>query len=155
MVEVKRLCINYKTLEEFQKFREVGQEELSMQEDLEANIIENDSESPFYGIYDQDRLIGRMSLYPIDSKYDRYFEPAQDYYELWKLEVLPEYRGQSLGSQMVRFAQSFGMPIKTNARCRSDHFWQKLGFTAVKYNPQRDRGENPYVWLPAGTQLQE
>jgi hypothetical protein len=50
MYEVKRLRINYKTLEEFQKFREFGLEELSMKEDLEANIVENDSESPCYGI---------------------------------------------------------------------------------------------------------
>ena len=34
-----------------------------MLEELQANIIENDSESPFYGIYYGGSLIARMSLY--------------------------------------------------------------------------------------------
>jgi GNAT superfamily N-acetyltransferase len=155
MFEVKRLQINYKTLEEFQMFREFGLEELSMKEDLEANIVENDSESPFYGIYDNDLLVARMSLYKIDGKYDRYFQPAQDYYELWKLEVLPDYREKDYGTALVDHAKSFGSPIKTNSRCRADQFWLKMGFTPVKYNPMRDRGENPYVWLPENVDLQD
>ncbi|WP_139489976.1 N-acetyltransferase [Brevibacillus dissolubilis] len=155
MYEVKRLRINYKTLEEFQRFREFGLEELSMKEDLEANIVENDSDSPFYGIYDDGRLVARMSMYKIDGKYDRYFEPAQDYFELWKFEVLPEYRGKDMGTALVEHAKSFGLPIKTNSRCRADEFWNKMGFVAVKYNPVRDRGENPYVWLPEGVTMQE
>lgn len=60
-VKVERLKINYKTLEEFQKFREYGLEELSMLDDLRQNIIENDSDSPFYGIYADNQLIARMS----------------------------------------------------------------------------------------------
>ncbi|MFP3491022.1 GNAT family N-acetyltransferase, partial [Staphylococcus sp. SIMBA_130] len=44
---VRPLVINYKTLEEFKKFKEFGIQELSMMEDLQDNIIENDSESPF------------------------------------------------------------------------------------------------------------
>jgi GNAT superfamily N-acetyltransferase len=155
MYEVKRLHINYKTLEEFQKFREYGLEELSMKEDLEANIIENDADSPFYGIYVDDRLVARMSLYRIDAKYDRYFLPQQDYLELWKLEVLPDYRGKDLGTALVNHAKSFGLPVKTNSRCRTEEFWRKMGFTPVKYNPLRDRGENPYVWLPKGVGLQK
>ena len=137
MFEVRRLQINYKTLEEFQKFREFGLEELSMKEDLEANIVENDSESPFYGIYDNDLLVARMSLYKIDGKYDRYFQPAQDYYELWKLEVLPDYRSKDYGTALVNHAKSFGAPIKTNSRCRADEFWLKMGFTPVKYNRRK------------------
>ncbi|MBO8171157.1 MAG: N-acetyltransferase [Bacillaceae bacterium] len=153
--EVKRLYINYKTLEEFQQFREYGLEELSMLEDLQANIVEDDSESPFYGIYDGNRLIARMSLYPIDAKYDRYFYPPQTYYELWKLEVLPEYRKQGYGTALVEYAKSLGKPIKTNSRCRADEFWKKMGFVPVKYNPIRDRGENPYIWLPEGVESQD
>lgn len=153
--EVKRLLINYKTLEEFQQFREYGLEELSMLEDLQANIVENDSESPFYGIYDGNRLIARMSLYRIDGKYDRYFSPPQDYYELWKLEVLPDYRDQDYGTVLVDYAKSLGLPIKTNSRCRADEFWRKMGFISVKYDPVRDRGENPYIWAPTGVNVQE
>lgn len=152
--QVVRLKINYKTLEEFQKFREYGLQELSMLEDLQANIIENDSHSPFYGIYVDDQLVARISLYRIDGKYDRYFEPPQDYFELWKLEVLPQYREKDYGTALVNHAKSLGLPIKTNARCRSDQFWLKMGFQPANYDPGRDRGENPFVWVPAGVQLQ-
>ena len=62
---------------------------LSMLEDLQENIIENDSDSPFYGIYFGEKLVARMSLYRVDAKYDQYFHHLQDYLELWKLEVLP------------------------------------------------------------------
>jgi len=152
-VKVERLKINYKTLEEFQKFREYGLEELSMLDDLRQNIIENDSDSPFYGIYADNQLIARMSLYRIDGKYDRYFHPPQDYFELWKLEVLPKYRNQDYGTALVNHAKNMGLPIKTNSRCRADEFWLKMGFRPVKYNPIRDRGENPYFWTPEGVSL--
>ncbi|WP_085524084.1 N-acetyltransferase [Tuberibacillus sp. Marseille-P3662] len=147
---VQRLLINFKTLEEFKKFREYGAQELSMLEDLEANFIENDSESPFYGIYFGDKLVARMSLYKVNKKYDSYFEPPQDYLELWKVEVLPGYQGQKYGRALIDFAKSFNLPIKTNARNQSHHFWDKMEFEPITYNTQRDRGENPYVWFPSG-----
>jgi GNAT superfamily N-acetyltransferase len=152
---VERLKINYKTLEEFTKFHEYGLPELSMLDDLQANMIENDSLSPFYGIYRDGQLAARISLYRVDAKYDRYFHPAQDHYEIWKLEVLPQYRGQGLGQALVAYAKSLGLPIKTNARRRSDPFWVKMGFVPVHYDPARDRGESPYVWLPAGAELRD
>jgi GNAT superfamily N-acetyltransferase len=152
---VRPLVINYKTLEEFKKFKEFGIQELSMMEDLQDNIIENDSESPFYGIYYGDKLVARMSLYRIDGKYDRYFDPPQDYLELWKLEVLPQYHNRDYGSTLVNFAKTFNLPVKTNARQGSGEFWDKMGFEAVTYQPERDRGENPYVWYPEGVTEQE
>jgi GNAT superfamily N-acetyltransferase len=153
--QVKRLLVNYKTLEEFKKFKEYGIQELSMLEDLQHNIIENDSESPFYGIYYGNKLVARMSLYKIEGVYDRYFEPAQEYYELWKLEVLPQYQRKGFGSALVNFAKSSNLPIKTNGRQMSGGFWEKMGFQSVTYNPERDRGENPYVWYPEGVSEQE
>jgi GNAT superfamily N-acetyltransferase len=148
--KVEKLKINYKTLEEFKKFREYGHQELSMLEDLEANIVENDSDSPFYGIYFGDKLVARMSLYQVKKQFDRYFEPAQDYLELWKLEVLPDYQGKGYGKTLVEFAKGLGLPIKTNPRVKSQDFWDKMGFTPVHYDMERDRGENPLVWYPAG-----
>jgi GNAT superfamily N-acetyltransferase len=148
--KVERLKINYKTLDEFKKFRQYGHQELSMLEDFQANLIENDSESPFYGIYFGEMLVARMSLYQIEAKFDRYFAPPQDYLELWKLEVLPDYQGKGYGSSLVEFAKSFGLPIKTNGRVNSSDFWDSMGFSPVTYEVERDRGENPFVWFPKG-----
>lgn len=153
--KVEHLRINYKTLEEFNKFREIGLQELSMMEELETNMVENDSESPFYGIYLGNKLIARMNLYRRDARFDLYFEPAQDYLELWKLEVLPDYQKKGYGAQMVEFAKSFGLPIKTNPRVQSHGFWEKMGFEKVTYDMERDLGENPLVWYPEGVTEQK
>lgn len=152
--KVEKLKVNYKTLEEFKRFKEYGLQELSMFEDLEANIIENDSASPFYGIYFGTLLVARMSLYRADAKFDRYFDPPQDYLELWKLEVLPDYQNKGYGHALVEYAKSFGLPIKTNPRVKSQEFWTKMGFTIVDYDMERDLGENPVIWHPAGVKEQ-
>ncbi|MGZ4032033.1 MAG: N-acetyltransferase [Tumebacillaceae bacterium] len=148
MPQIQRLQINYKTLEEFKKFRENGLEELSMLEDLRANLIEDDSVSPFYGIYEDGKLVARISLYRIAAKYNQYVEPATDFLELMKLEVLPGYKGKGYGSALVEFAKTQDLPIKTNVRLGAQDFFLKLGFKPVKYDPVRDRGENPYIWQP-------
>ncbi len=148
--KVVPLQINFKTMEDFKRFREYGLAELSMLEDLQANIIEDYVDSPFYGIYDGNDLVARTSLYKVEAKYDRYFNPSQNYFELFKLEVLPEYRGKKLGETLVKFAKSLGHPIKTNARNGSQNFWTKMDFIPVKYDASRDRGENPYLWHPDG-----
>lgn len=151
-VVIEKLKVNYKTLEEFKRFKEYGIQELSMIEDLEANIIENDSESPFYGIYFGDKLVARMSMYQISSKYNRYFDPLVDYLEIWKLEVLPDYQGKGYGTALVEFAKQKAMPIKTNPRINSREFWKKMGFNPVSYELDRDLGENPLIWFPEGIQ---
>jgi GNAT superfamily N-acetyltransferase len=148
LTKVERLLINYKTLEEFKKFKEYGLQELSMLEDLQANIVENDSDSPFYGIYYGDKLVARMSLYRFDKKLDKYFDPPQDYLELWKLEVLSDYQRKGFGEALVNYAKSFNLPIKTNPRVKSEDFWNKMGFKPVTYDMERDLGENPLVWSP-------
>lgn len=147
-VKVEKLLINYKTLEEFTRFKEYGHQELSMLEDLQSNIVENNSQSPFYGIYFGDTLIARMSLYRVDKKYDKYFDPAQDYLELWKLEVLPHYRGKGYGKKLVEYAKGYNLPIKTNPRINSHGFWEKMGFQKANYEMERDLGQNPLLWLP-------
>jgi GNAT superfamily N-acetyltransferase len=152
--KVERLKINYKTLEEFKRFRQYGHQELSMLEDLQGNLVDNDSDSPFYGIYFGDKLVARMSLYRIEAKFDRYFDPPQDYFELWKLEVLPDYQGKGFGTALVEFAKSCGLPIKTNGRINSSDFWASMGFSPVTYEVERDRGENPFVWFPEGVKEQ-
>lgn len=153
-VEVERLLINFRTIEEFKKFKQYGVQELSMKEDLEHDMIENNSESPFYGIYFGDSLVARMSLYKVKAKYDYYFEPKQDYLELWKLEVLEGYRRRGFGEELVEYAKSFNLPVKTNARVNSHDFWERMGFQPAHYEVDRDFGENPYIWLPEGVSEQ-
>jgi len=148
--KVEKLLVNYKTLEEFKAFKEYGLQELSMLEDLESNIIENDSVSPFYGIYFGNKLVARMSLYRVDKKFNKYFEPAQDYLELWKLEVLPAYQNKGYGKALVDYAKSYNLPIKTNPRVKSSAFWEKMGFKPATYHMERDLGENPLLWFPEG-----
>lgn len=151
-IKVEKLLINFKTLEKFKRFREYGNQELTMMEDLQNKIIENNSKSPFYGIYIGDNLIARMSLYEVSKKYDYYFEPAQDFLTLWKLEVLPDYQGKGYGKALVDYAKSFGLPIKTSPRINSHSFWEKMGFIKAHYEVERDLGENPLLWLPEGVQ---
>ncbi|UOQ93073.1 N-acetyltransferase [Halobacillus shinanisalinarum] len=152
---VQPLLVNYKTLEEFKRFKEYGNQELTMLEDLESNIVENDSESPFYGIYFGNALVARMSLYRVQAKYDSYFLPPQDYLALWKLEVLPDHRNQGYGKALVDFAKSFDLPIKTNPRIKSHSFWEKMDFQKAHYDVERDLGENPLIWLPSGVEERE
>ncbi|MFG6118139.1 N-acetyltransferase [Thalassobacillus sp. B23F22_16] len=154
-LQVERLLVNYKTLEEFKRFKEYGNQELSMLEDLQSNIVENDSESPFFGIYYGNALVARMSLYRVGAKYDQYFNPPQDYHELWKLEVLPDYRGKGYGKALVDFAKSYDLPLKTNPRINSHGFWEKMGFQKAHYEMERDLGENPLIWMPAGVEEKE
>ncbi|WP_430786132.1 N-acetyltransferase [Virgibacillus flavescens] len=149
-IKVEKLLINYKTLEKFKHFKAYGNQELSMLEDLQSNIVENDSESPFYGIYYGNNLVARMSLYKVTAKYDAYFHPKQDYLELWKLEVLPDYRGKGYGRALVEFAKQDKLPIKTNPRINSQGFWEEMDFQKAKYEMERDLGENPYIWMPDG-----
>lgn len=148
VLKIERLLINFKTLEEFKRFKEYGMQELSMLEDLQDNIIENDSTSPFYGIYFGDKLVARMSLYQVNGGANPYFDQRQDFLELWKLEVLPGYQNNGYGKALVDFAKSFRMPIRTNSRMKSADFWDKMNFEPVKYDMARDKGENPYIWHP-------
>ncbi|WP_152656486.1 N-acetyltransferase [Oceanobacillus sp. CFH 90083] len=151
-VKIENLLINFKTLEKFKRFREYGNQELTMMEDLQNKIIENNSKSPFYGIYIGDNLIARMSLYEVSKKYDFYFDPPQDYLTLWKLEVLPDYQGKGYGKALVDFAKSFKLPIKTSPRINSHDFWEKMDFIKPHYEVERDLGENPLLWLPEGVE---
>jgi len=149
-IKVERLLINYKTLDMFKRFKAYGNQELSMHEELQNKFIENNIESPFYGIYYANNLAARMCLYEMDKQYDHYFEPPQDYLTLWKLEVLPYYRGRGYGKALVEFAKSFHLPIKTNPLINSQGFWEKMGFQKAHYDMHRDLGENPLIWLPDG-----
>src|SRR5699024_11429002 len=62
-IKVRKHLINYKTLEAFKRFKAYCNQELSMLEDLESNMVQHDSKTHFYGIYYGDNLVARMILH--------------------------------------------------------------------------------------------
>lgn len=62
MSEIKRLEINYKTDELFENFRVFGNKDLYMVNELNGQMIDASSDSPFYGIFVGDQLGARMAL---------------------------------------------------------------------------------------------
>jgi len=155
MAEVKNLAINYKTAEDFKKFREYGAQELQMTKELEGNMIDADINSPFYGIYVGDNLAARMCLYTKKDNNQPIFDPPQEYMVIWKLEVLEKYQGKGFGSEMIDYAKSFKMPIKAISRQNARPFFEKHGFETLKYDIERDMADDPLVWYPKGYVLNQ
>lgn len=147
MMPIEKLSINFKTLEDFKSFKEYGNQELQMLDDLRSSIIENDCKhSPFYGIYYGDKLIARMSLYHTDKKFDYLFDDKRDYLLLSKLEVLPQYRERGFGKKLIEYAKSFNLTIITSPRVNSEGFWNKMGF--MPFTPIKEMPEKLLVWYP-------
>ncbi|WP_309087014.1 GNAT family N-acetyltransferase [Domibacillus sp.] len=138
---VENLKMNFKTMEEFKSFKEYGLEELSMIEELQTSMVEDNTDSPFYGIYYGDRLAARMCLY-IRRDTSNLVPGNDQYVEIWKLEVLPAFQKKGLGALLVQFAKSFELPIMTKPRVKSQSFWEKVDFKPVSENSTR------LIWLP-------
>ena len=119
MSNVKRLDINYKTDELFEDFRNFGNEDLYLVDELRGEMIDASSDSPFYGIYVGDRLGARMALYRKGEVEEVYFSDFDDYNILWKLEVLRDFQGRGYGEALLDFAKEQGQPIKVIARNQS------------------------------------
>lgn len=142
--EVVNLRVNYKTLDEFMKFNEFSYGDFSMTEDLKAGIIEDPSESPFYGIYFGGTLVARMSLYRIESLDNQ----GQEYLFLKKLEVLPKYQNKGFGKALVNFAKEFNLPIKTIGKLQAKDFWLKMGFSEIDEQTMKEFDESVFIWIP-------
>ena len=155
MSEIKRLPINYKTTEEFKKFREYGTQELQMQEELEGNMIDADTDSPFYGIYVGENLAARMCLFKKEDTDQPIFEPPHDYLVIWKLEVLEKYRGRGFGTALIDYVKKQGMPIKAISRQNARSFFEKHGFETLKYDIERDLADDALIWYPEGYSLKQ
>ncbi|WP_203362216.1 N-acetyltransferase [Bacillus sp. REN10] len=134
---VENLKVNFKTIEEFKSFKEYGLEELSMLEELQVTMVEDNANSPFYGIYYGNRLAARMCLYVKQDRTNLLSGRSDKYLEIWKLEVLPEFQHKGFGLRLVEFAKSFNLPILTRARVKSHSFWEKMNFTPLSENSSR------------------
>ncbi|SCS98164.1 N-acetyltransferase [Staphylococcus caeli] len=146
MSNVKRLDINYKTDELFEDFRNFGNEDLYLVDELRGEMIDASSDSPFYGIYVGDRLGARMALYRKGEVEETYFPDFDDYNVLWKLEVLRDFQDRGYGKALLDFAKEQGLPIKVIARNQSKPFFIKHGFTDLEA-VNRD-GHDVLVWKP-------
>ncbi|MDW5471936.1 N-acetyltransferase [Staphylococcus equorum] len=146
MSNVKRLDINYKTDELFEDFRNFGNKDLYMVDELRGEMIDASSDSPFYGIRIGDRLGARMALYRKGDVEEVYFPDFDDYNVLWKLEVLNDFQNRGYGKELLNFAKKQGLPIKVIARNQSKEFFIKQGFKDV--NAVNKDGHDVLVWTP-------
>ncbi|MFK2824900.1 GNAT family N-acetyltransferase [Bacillus sp. B190/17] len=142
-ITVENLKMNFKTMDEFKSFKEYGLEELSMLEEFQIYMIEDNASSPFYGIYYGDKLAARMCLYVKKNGADLLEDGSEKYLEIWKLEVLPQYQHKGLGLKLVDFAKSFNLPILTRPKVKSHTFWEKAGFTSLSESSSR------LIWDPS------
>ncbi|OKL37222.1 N-acetyltransferase [Domibacillus mangrovi] len=146
-LNVENLKMNFKTIEEFKSFKEYGLEELSMLEELHISMVEDNTTSPFYGIYYGDRLAARMCLYVREDKLNL-IPTSEKYLEIWKLEVLPAFQHKGFGLMLVEFAKSFHLPIMTKPRVKSQSFWKKMNFVPVSETSTR------LIWDPNAVDTQ-
>lgn len=146
MSNVKRLDINYKTDKLFEDFRNFGNEDLYLVDELRGEMIDASSDSPFYGIYVGDRLGARMALYRKGEVEEVYFSDFDDYNVLWKLEVLRDFQGRGYGKALLDFAKEQGQPIKVIARNQSKDFFIKQGFKDIEL--QNKDGHDVLIWTP-------
>jgi GNAT superfamily N-acetyltransferase len=146
MTSVKRLDINYKTDELFEDFRNFGNKDLYMVDELRGEMIDASSESPFYGIYVGDRLGARMALYRKGEVEVEHFPEYDDYLIIWKLEVLKDFQDRGYGTELLDFAKSHGLPIKVIARNQSKDFFVKQGFKDLQQKNNEDY--DVLVWEP-------
>lgn len=107
MSEIKRLEINYKTDELFENFRAFGNKDLYMVNELNGQMIDASSDSPFYGIFVGDQLGARMALLKRGCRRNLLPQIFEDYILLWKLEVLPKYQNRGYASELIDFAKEF------------------------------------------------
>lgn len=71
-------------------------------------------------------------------------------YLLGRLAVMKEYRGQNIGSELVREAEEYirkngGEGIALHAQCRVAAFYQKLGF--AEYGAVGEEEGCPHIWM--------
>ncbi|MFJ6414035.1 GNAT family N-acetyltransferase [Terribacillus saccharophilus] len=143
--KVEKLPVNYKTAEDFERFAAQGNAELSMLDEFQLSLIESDDDTLFYGIYMDKELAARMALTFVNEQRDNTFYPPKGYVEISKLEVLPAYQGNRLGSSLVEFVQSFAKPVRTKARVNSETFWTRLNF---KDSSKKEDSLSVMTWQP-------
>ena len=130
MSEVKHLEINYKTDELFEAFREFGNKDLYMVEELQGQMIDASLNHHSMASFTV-KTFARMALLKKGDVEEIYFPEFDDYLLLWKLEVLDNYKNKGYGQSLIDYAKSYNMPIKAIARQNSKEFLMNQDFEDV------------------------
>lgn len=74
----------------------------------------------------------------------------EDSYILGRLAIMKEYRGRSIGTDMMKEAENLvirnnGSSLKLHAQCRVKNFYAQLGYT--KYGKVEDDEGCPHIWM--------
>lgn len=112
-------------------------------------------EQGFHDEFDEtDRVAAHIIAFDEDANpvaTCRIFKGSEpDTYILGRLAVLKEYRGNNIGSKLVKEAENYvrengGKRIALHAQCRACAFYQKSGFTA--FGETEEEEGCPHIWM--------
>ena len=79
-----------------------------------------------------------------------FWDEKKNTYIIGRLAVLKEYRGQSVGSELLKETEKYiveqgGREAALHAQCRASKFYQKLGF--CKYGNVEDDEGCTHIWM--------
>ena len=102
---------------------------------------EIDAVATHFVAYDGDHPVGTCRLFWDDIK---------KRYTVGRLAVVKEYRGRSLGRQLLASAEEEtkklgGEALYLHAQCRAEGFYQKAGYTS--FGPVEPEEGCPHIWM--------
>lgn len=79
-----------------------------------------------------------------------FWNPDFNLYILGRLAVMKEYRGQNIGTAMIKEAEKYVQTtgrkgIALHAQCRVTGFYKKLGF--IEFGKIEDEQGCPHIWM--------
>lgn len=85
--------------------------------------ITNDSNEYHLGAFVETKLIGNVSLKPINS----------EIIKLKQMAIDPTYQGKGIGSKLLQYAEKYAIAnnfkeIQLHARCHAQEFYAKFGY---------------------------
>lgn len=146
MSEVKHLEINYKTDELFEAFREFGNKDLYMVEELQGQMMRCQFWITILWHLSRWKPCCPNGFTKKGDVEEIYFPEFDDYLLLWKLEVLDNYKNKGYGQSLIDYAKSYNMPIKAIARQNSKEFLMNQDFEDV--HAKNPEGHDVLVWAP-------
>ncbi|MCM1541121.1 MAG: GNAT family N-acetyltransferase [Blautia sp.] len=122
--------------------REIRRKVFTEEQGFQNEFDETDLTATHIVLYDQNGLpVATCRVFRDDSG---------DSYILGRLAVLKEYRGQNIGSRMIREAEQYvrtqkGSCLMLHSQCRASEFYRKSGFT--EFGEIGDEEGCPHIWM--------